>query len=494
MSASTWTRPTSVRLDFARLATLANSALPPFPPPPPALPSSDSLILQITADSNKIVYVESQNTELSVFRTENQLFVSMPPSSVTFFSDPHPPCGWEYSTARIETLIKIVKEKRARMTSLVRSSEHAYSQGFVDCGMDLQDWQSLGFTPPTRTRPALDRHGREKGLMNKSVCVTYQHLDLVEESCSGGFWENYLDSCQDGVFFSRLVVSTPAWSGLTAGMSPGSEIVPSEDFESDLPYRPAWTDFRANSGPLPPQRRYGVVFFRSGQYVGFDPSISPVSEEVNIRWKSLPSWQHGIFSPRGRYLPASQVRSTYYVSPRNKTKMVWEQGARSPIPSACLLSPSSGGQYTPRPSKKEYRYLVEKYGRAAVPRNFNKYKEDQIKKRSRLMSYVADGEWVFVPDGASPDSVIGRAFALHGSKPVPWRVLRNAHLPGEVERDPCGKGLYAKLVSREEIFTTPERMKKMAKMMKSEGWDFVLEEIALGSPALRRGVFSMITG
>lgn len=495
MPTSGWMSARALRIDFTRLATLARTLQVTIPeeelkaPPPTGWqiwPIEDSL--------DCILFIIDKTTPLGIFWQDSSPFLAIDPSLVALSVSPptHPIQKPIYSTSNVDVLLGIVVRSSATLLPKATTPSGIFVQYFTDNGMTDQDWFSLGFAPPTSTRPALDLRGDGKGLSQEYICVPHAELEVVEKSCSG-LWNHYEDSSHEGVYFSKLEVTQTVWSGLTGGMAPGSTVVMSPDFREEYPYRPAWSSCLLNPSATPHPKEYTVVFYRSGQYVSLDPQFFPVNPELTVRWKSLPSWESGFFVPKGRYLPARTVRRTHYVAPKARTKQVWEQGCPVPCSEKCLISPDAGGSYTSRPSRQEYRDLVRKYGREAVPRNFNKYKESQIARKSQLTSCVASGGWVFVQTGQDPDVVARNGFMINGEKPLPWRILRQIHLAGELEHDPLGNGMYARLVTRQELFTSPERMKKMNRMMRNEGWDFILEEVISGNSSLKGGVFAMMT-
>lgn len=498
MVPSTRAYSTPIRLDFKKISKLASRSPSPADnsPPPPGWSVWD-----IDQSHEEIVFIKPNTQSLGIFQDAGRNLLAVPLTQIAFNSPSSPPPApnqyslepsFSYSTSSIETLLKLASQGRVHLLPEASLATGGLVQSFLPGEMSIQEWSSLGFTPPTPHRPALDSRGWDKDLASRYICVSYQDLGTVEKSCSS-LWKNYVDSSSKGVYFSKLEVSCLAESGITAGMAPGSTVTMSEDFLEGFPYRPTFNNLIVCPSPLTTPRQYSVVSRPPGQYVGFDPSVIPSNLEINIRWKSLKNWEPGVFAKRGRYLPARDLRRTYYVTPHAKPKMVWFHGAPAPSLEKCLLSPEAGATYTLRPSKQEYKDLVRKYGPAAVPRNFNKYKESQIQKKSQLVSRTEDGEWIFVPTNQSPDEALINGFNRLGKKPIPWRVLRQIHLPGEMERDPFGAGLYVYLVSRTELFSSPERMKKMSKIMKSDGWGFILEEVITGEPDLKRGLFAMVT-
>lgn len=504
LEASGWHTRQAIRLDLVKLSELVRheTMSPSSPelssPPPPSWPA-----WKIEKTSQEIIFVKDRTCPIGIFWQSDQPFLTIDPVHVAFSSsfpaESLPPTTarpHRYTTGNTDNLLKLARRGSVRLLPPALpdpQSSGAFAQSFMDVSMSDQDWSDLGFIPPSLPRPALDIHGVSKNLQKDFICIPYGDLESVEKSCLG-LWDNYVDSSREGVYFSKLQVSSVVWTGLTAGMSPGSTVVMSRDFAAGMPYRPAWLSVALNPCPPPPPRTHSVVFHRSGQYVSLDPSLETTSPEITVRWKALAGWESAVFASPGRYIPARELRRTHYVPPRAKTKMVWERGRPQHFAEKCLLSPSAGGRYTPRPSRQKYRELVEKYGRSSVPRNFDKYSEPQIARKSRLQGLVATGEWVFLPSGQEPSPLIAAGYARLGIKPLPWRSLRQIQVPGEVEVDPFGAGMYARLVPRQEVFRSKERMRKLARMMKVDGWDFVLEEVIAPDSELKKAVFSMVLG
>ncbi len=490
MGTTGWPSQNAVRLDFEKLSRLMEGVEqdPDNIDPPVGWAAWD-----VHASQDTIVFLKSKETAMRLYKKRGVGRVAVQADQVLgeFGVDNRTTRKFRYSTSKIDKLLHLASLKKVGLLFGGRSHTGTFFQSFSDLKMDAEDWISLGFVPPISGRPALDTRGDAKGLTQEYICVSYDQLELLEGNCKR-IWDSYIDSSYEGVFFSKLEVSRTVWSGVTAGMAEGSQIFMDSDFQAGLPYRPAWNKFEALPSEVSGARTYSIVCYRNGQYVGFDPLCKPKPPELTIRWKSLTSSETGLFAAKGRYLPAKQIRSSYYVSPHTKARMVWEQGTHEPYGEKCLLSTEAGGAYTPRPCKNQYRELVRKYGSRAVPRNFNKYKESQISRKSVLVKNVDKGEWVFVTSNADFDCAVAEGYRKIGKAPLSWRILRQIHLPGETERDPFGNGLYARLVTREELLASTERIKKMARTLKVDGWEFLLEEIMSDEARLKRALFTLV--
>jgi hypothetical protein len=457
----------------------------------PSLGWSGVETAEVSLTDISVVYVSNSGGVMEIGERDGELFARLRKDDLVFssnetqcFSGAAP---YVYSSGNFRQLVELSKTGKVSLLGGMISHDGRNFQQFRDSGMTTSDWQKIGFRAPEDAGPALDSGGSGKGLAQRFVCVPYQYLPEILEHCEEP-WGCFVDSSHEGVFFSSLRVLRESHNGFLAGIGAGSRITFSHDFTPGAPFRASWSGIRTADGEALPQRDHQVALYLSGQYISIDPHAKPFKEDIRARWMGNGRLESGVFAEAGKYSPARQIRRTHYVPPRLKPLAVWERG-KGVLDSKCVLDPSHGGDYTPRPPRGQYSKLVEKYGRDAVPRNFQKYTEAQISKRSSLLKLVGDGTWVYIPDqqaAGGMDSVLRSAYDKNF--PGQWlscRVLRMLDDGGGVERDPIRDGVFVRLITRREAFSDPKLTKKLMRAMSVDGWGFLTEEILSNQGQLR---------
>lgn len=443
----------------------------------------------IAEDSaNQIVYLTGDISTVQVRKTGGGTLVSASKDAVRFNRAGRLPEGPLPSTARLERLISLAEEGKVELHTELREHGGAVFQTFSDTGLGHDDWSLLGFFQPQNGRPALDIRGDNKGLSPRFICVPYGELDHAELACHS-LWEHYVDSCHMGAYFTRLAVSHEVEKGVAAGWKPGTVILAHEDLVEGVPYRRADAPISARNG------RGGftasAVWHLNAQYFSFDPTAVSEGREFHARWKGSGGGP-SLCAPAGKYSPARDVRRTHFVPPRTKTYNVWPGGSRVPLADKCVKSPGDDSPYVKRPAKGERDRLAGLYGRGAVPINFHKYTEGQIAKKSDLLSKVSAGTWVHIPDSSQGEACIQGAYRARGERPaISWHVLRQISGNGDIEQDPMGSGMFARLPTREEIFGNTPYFGRLIRVLRRDGMGFLVDEIAGNPEGLRKNLLTL---
>lgn len=442
-------------------------------------------------DGGRVIYLRSSEKSVTIWENDKIITIEGDADGVLLDVSRARISGRLFTTCNLDRAVRLAGEGKIDLFSDMTICNGVAFQPFGDISMTKDDWSNLGFTPPAGLRPALDTRGEIKDSSGKYICLPYQDLEMGEVACPS-LWDHYVDSCHSGVYFSQMVVEKLVCSGATAGWPGGTMISPHPDFVEGVPYRRAATEINT-AGPGMASLA-SAVWLKGIQYFSFDPLVADRGSEVRIKWRMGGSRVDGVFAEAGKYLEAREMRRTHYVTPHTKAIRVWQNGKGRPEAGPCVLAPSSGGgggAYTPRPCKLERERLVAKYGKKAVPRNFNRYTESQISRKSEILKRVGEGSWAYVPGGEDGERHIELGYRGQGqAAPLGWRILRQILEVGDIESDPMGDGLYARLVAREEIFSGGY-LRRLVRVMTRDGWGFMIKEITTDAEGLRKSLITM---
>lgn len=396
--------------------------------------------------------------------------------------------GRVYTSANFDGVAPLAREGKVSLLHGLHIFRGNAFQRFIDKAMTDADWSRLGFTPPRENRAALDSCVWGKHEDGRYLCLPHTVLEDAAAACPS-LWSNFVDSCHAGAYFSKMVVERAVHTGPAAGWPTGCVILPHPEFIEGAPYRRA--DSRLQTSRTGSARLASAVWHKGAQYLSFDPMAVAGGTEISARWATRGGWESGVFSDPGKYGSAREIRRTHYVPPRTRTVRVWANGAPCPEPHPCILSPEGGGRYSKRPDKDERKRLVSKYGKEAVPRNFSKFTEGQISRKSELLKKTKEGRWVYVPPGGDGDGTVARGYSAMGETPsITWAVLRQIALPGDIESDPIDGGLYARLPTRDEMFEG-DRLRRLLRIMERDGFDFLVREIVSNPDGLRKNLLTV---
>jgi len=313
--------------------------------------------------------------------------------------------------------------------------------------------------------------------------VNYSELPLFEEA-SSTLWNNYVDSCHLGVYFSHVTLDKFVATGPLAGWQPGTIVKPHPEFLGDTPYRRHDARIEAVS------EGYGeasAVWYRGVQYFSFDPLVVKQNCEFPVRWAGLSNTDRALFVEIGKYSLGREVRRSYFVPPRTKQVRVWFRGNRRAEEGKFILSPAAGGTYKLRPSRSEKSRLISKYGSRAVPQNFHKYTEEQIRRKAELLSRVEQGGWLYSPNNIDAEHHVREAYKSAGElSEVDWKALRQLAKPGDIEHDPTGEGLFIRIIPATEIFDDARYLLKAMKILERDGWGFFAAEVIRDASRVRK--------
>lgn len=393
-----------------------------------------------------------------------------------------------YTSSNFDAIVELAAKGGITLLPAVYSCRGIVFQQFVENWMTPGDWVRMGFSPAQLGRPALDLRGEPKYEDGRYICLPHSTLEEAGTACPT-LWHHFVDSCWSGVYFSKLVVEHLVHSGPVAGWPESTVVIPHPEFIWGAPYRRAGAGLRTSKEGR--AQLASAVWHKGAQYLSFDPLAVGAGVGIQARWRTPGGWDSGEFAAPNKYEDAREIRRTHYIPPRTRTVAVWVNGMDKPEPRPCVLSRSGGARYSKRPDKSERRRLVSVYGKDSVPRNFNKYTEGQIAKKSELLRRVAEEGWVHVPSGADGGEVMGRTYNKRGgTSGVDWYILRQILRADEIQSDPFGDGVYSRLPSRDEIFAG-DYLCKLVRIMEKGGWGFLVREIVVNPDRLRKNLLTM---
>lgn len=444
----------------------------------------------VDGELSKIVYVRAEAREAYLASGGGRPRLILSSEDILWQCEPALRDGLLHSSDRLGEVLRLAQNGKISLHPRCEMSEQGeLVQFFQDAGMKDSDWQSLGFSPPTGNRPALDRGSGTKRTAFPCVRIPHPHLPDFESRCHD-LWGSYVESDRNGALFREIMLVEGGGWDVAYGLPKGSLLTPASEFlEGELYVR---------TGDLPRfklvQRAPGarrVVSERGITYVSVDPLCASPENEIPARWKHLGRTENGVFAHPGRYAPIQELRSSHYIPPRTKTCRVWETGAREPVKDKCALA-AVEGRYVKRPPKGERKRLSRLYGAGAVPANFQQYTEVSFSQKSRLLQLVRSGDWVFIPNGGDGDAALAQGYEAKGlTPPISWRIHRCVAEAGDIETDPMGGGIFARLLPREEVYGNTVYFRKLVRQMRVDGWGFLAREILENSRKLRQNLLEM---
>lgn len=475
-------------MDFARAKALAERGDLEHWKHTPGLGGGDRAQWRIPRDESRVVFLKSGEEGVDIVTQGGEVTIEARSSGVAFDREAGGVGGGRvYTSSHFDMLVELCLRGKISFAPGIHLCQGDGFQGFCDAGMDSRDWERLGFRPPGDNRPGLDISSGAKVDHAAHICLPHSSLEMAESGCPT-MWNHFVDSSHLGAYFSRLEVGRLTHVGPTAGWPKGTIILPRPDFEDGVPYRRAHLTLqtcREGGGA-----GAGAVWHKGAQYLSFDPTTVAGGTEVRVKWKTSSGCVDGVFADAHKYEDAGRIRRTHYVPPRTNAVRFWGNGLVNPEPNPCILSPDSGAKYAVRPCPRERERLVAKYGRGAVPRNFNKYTEEQVAKKSILLRRVGEGGWVHIPGGEDGDNAVKAGYKKLGRGGLSWRILRQIAGPGDIESDPMGCGVYARLLDGEEVLESGY-LRRIVSLLERDGWGFLLGSITENPDRLRRALLTM---